>query len=513
VKLRLLICLVGLAALAAACGPKKIATVDPAIAARESLAKADANLRAGCFDCLTEALKEYQSVLGITAVTTDAGIGAMRAAALLAMRERELGTTDSGYLETARQLLSVLPQMQADVSPLLQIIGAFPWRAGAGRSGSVDSIVTNLYADRDQRTETLRATATRDELFAYMFIAYACESGTGLRLGNNEMRAAVGPMIDAPVVAYRLAICPTSGLERLDEVVAKEPRYKESAFYKGLNETSQRKLDEADARYREAYEWRKTWPAATLAIANIAMSAEEFQLSREFYDNTLALAPDFPDALLGKVRALTYLNRPEDAIAVSDRLLAISRYPGDAYYWKAYNELQLEKLEPAWVDVEAADKLLINSDVPKLAGIIAIDRKQYDVARSRLELSRQRNSMDCTTLYYLTLVQAELRMWADAARGAVSAAGCLTGAEVGLRAEIERLSGDAKLPEARKARMIMSREQQILTATRMRASCWYNGAVANYNLTMKDVAKDLASKIVDDEQFGERAKQLIGLIR
>src|SRR4029077_9528953 len=111
------------------------------------------------------------------------------------------------------------------------------------------------------------------------------------------------------------------------------------------------------------------------------------------YDETLTLAPDFPDALLGKVRALTYLSKPEDAIAVADRLLAINRYPGDAYYWKAYNELDLQRLDPAWTHVEAADRLLINSDVPKLAGIIAIDRKQYDVARQKLETARQRNSM------------------------------------------------------------------------------------------------------------------------
>ena len=37
-------------AVLAACGPKKIATVDPAIAARETLEKANANVRAGCFD-------------------------------------------------------------------------------------------------------------------------------------------------------------------------------------------------------------------------------------------------------------------------------------------------------------------------------------------------------------------------------------------------------------------------------------------------------------------------------
>ena len=500
-------------ALLAACGPKKIATIDPAIAARATLAQADANLRAGCFDCLTEALKQYESVRTVSAVSGLAAAGAVRASALLAQRERELGTTDSGYLEHARELLGAVPELQADVAPQLEIIAAMPWRAGAGRSGQLDSTVTTFYSNRAARLEGLRANAPRDELSAYMFVAYACDSGAGLQMGNAEMKAAVGAMTDAPVVAYRLALCPTSGLKAIDEVIAREPRYKEAAFYKGLQETSARKLDEADARYREAYEWRKTWPAATLAIANVAMTAEEFQTSRQFYDETLTLAPDFPDALLGKLRVLTYLNRPEDAMAVADRLLAIQRYPGDAYYWKAYNELQLERLEPAWSDVEAADKSLINSDVPKLAGIIAIDRKQYDVARQKLELSRRRNSMDCTTLYYLTLVQAELRQWAEAAQGAVSASGCLTASEIGLRAEIDRIRGDEKIPELRKGRMIASREQQITTAIRMRASCWFNGGIANLNLSKKAEAKELLEKLADDQQFGERARQLLALTR
>jgi hypothetical protein len=243
------------------------------------------------------------------------------------------------------------------------------------------------------------------------------------------------------------------------------------------------------------------------------MSAEEFEVSRQFYDETLTLAPNYPDALLGKLRALTYLGKQEDAIAVADQLLALARHPGDANYWKAYNELDLKRLDAAWADVEAADRLLINSDVPKLAGIIAIDRTQYDVARQRLETSRSRNPNDCTTLYYLLLVHAELRLWNDAARGAVSAAGCLTASEVGLRAESERIRGDEKLPDARKARMIAGRERQISNAVKMRASCWYNGAVANYNLGKKEDAKELAQKIADDEQFGDRAKQLLALVR
>jgi tetratricopeptide (TPR) repeat protein len=499
--------------LLAACGPQRVAVPDPAIAARETLASADANLRAGCFDCLVEALKQYESVRTVFAVSGAARTGALRASLLLAMRERELGTTDSGYLERARPLAAAVPELQAQMAPIFEVVAAFPWRAGASRaSGAVDSLVTDFFRDRDGRTAVLRASATRDELSAYVFLAYACESGSGLRIGNAEMRNAVGPMIDVRVVAYRSSICPTSGLAALDDVVAKEPRYKEAAFYKGLRAVSTQKLDEADARYREAYAWKKAWPAVTLAIANVSMTGEEFDVARQFYDETLALAPNFPDALLGKLRALTYLSKQEDAIAVADQLLAISRYPGDANYWKAYNELDLARLDAAWTDVESADRLLVNSDVPKLAGIIAIDQKRYDVARQKLETSRSRSPNDCTTLYYLTLVQAELRLWTEAARGAVSAAGCLSASEVGLRNEIENIRTDPKLPEARKARMIAGRERQIGNAIRMRASCWFNGAVASYNLGKKDDARELAQKIADDEQFGDRAKQLLALV-
>ena len=43
----------------------------------------------------------------------------------------------------------------------------------------------------------------------------------------------------------------------------------------------------------------------------------------------------------------------------------------------------------------------------------------------------------------------------------------------------------------------------------MRANCWYNGAVANYNRSTRDEAKDLAQRIADDEQLGQRARELL----
>jgi tetratricopeptide (TPR) repeat protein len=496
---------------AAACAPKKVA-VDPSIAARATVEQADKNLRAGCFDCLAEALRQYESARNVPALSDAATRGAVRASILLALRERELGTTDSGYVERAKQLASSSPAIQADMASALDIAEIMPWRAGAGRSGQPDSPLT-IFTNRQQRTETLRALAGRDELSAYVWIDYACASGVGLSLGDGEMRAPVAAFTSLPLIEFALITCRTSGgtgrpQQGIDDVLAEEPRYKEIAFFKGLVAIGARKLDDAEARYREAYAWRQTWPAATLSLANVLVTGEDFAGALEFYERTLALAPLYPDALLGKLRTLTYLSKSDEAIAVADELLRIGRYPGDANYWKAYNELDLKRYDDAWRDVEAAEKMLVNSDVPKLAGIIAIDRMQLEVARERLELARQRNGFDCQALYYLHLVYSELRQWSQAASGAVVAAGCISSAEVGLKAEIENVRG-SDIPEARKERIIAARERQIASGIRMRANCWYNGAVANYNLSKRDEAKDLAQRITDDEQLGQRARELL----
>jgi len=47
----------------------------------------------------------------------------------------------------------------------------------------------------------------------------------------------------------------------------------------------------------------------------------------------------------------------------------------------------------------------------------------------------------------------------------------------------------------------------------MRANCWYNGAVANFNLSKRDEAREMAQRIADDEQLGDRARQLLDRLR
>jgi tetratricopeptide (TPR) repeat protein len=290
------------------------------------------------------------------------------------------------------------------------------------------------------------------------------------------------------------------------------PRFAELPFFRGLLASGARKLDDADARYREAYAWRSTWPAATLAIANIDMTVEEFATALEFYNMTLELAPSYPDALLGKLRALTFLARREEALGVADELLALRRYPGDAYYWRAFNELQLGRLDAAWDDIEASDKVMVNSDVPKLAGIIEMRRRQLDVAQQKLEVSRQRNPADCESGYYLHLVLADQTRWPGVVDAAVATAGCLDDAEAYARRDIDRIAA-SQAPEARKARQIAARRQQIASAGRMRATCWFNAAVANFNLSKLADSRRYAEKVAADEQFGERARDLMARLK
>src|SRR6185436_9229347 len=161
-----------------------------------------------------------------------------------------------------------------------------------------------------------------------------------------------------------------------------------------------------------------------------------------------------------------------------------------------------------WDDIEASDKVMVNSDVPKLAGIIEMRRRELDVARQKLEVSRQRNPADCEAIYYLHLVLADQARWPAVVDAAVGTAGCLDDAEAYARREIERIAASTA-PEARKARQIATREQQIAVAGRMRATCWFNAAVASFNLSKPGEARRYAEKVVADEQFGERARDLL----
>jgi tetratricopeptide (TPR) repeat protein len=243
-------------------------------------------------------------------------------------------------------------------------------------------------------------------------------------------------------------------------------------------------------------------------LGNIATTAEDFEGALAFYRETLALVPDQPDALIGSVRSLTSLERHDEAIATADTLIAAGRYPGDARYWRALNEVHLSRFDEAWADIELATALLVNADVPKLSGIIAINRQSFDIARTKLEEAETRRANDCEVGFYLQIALSEQRAWSAAAETAARAAACFDRDEAQLRKEIDDLRA-SDTPEVKRERLIASRTLRLSANDRMRAACWFNAAAAHFNVGARDEARVYAEKLLEDERFGARARDLV----
>lgn len=456
--------------LAPACARPKPPAIPAGPTPSERLAAADALVRAGCLDCLVAAYKEYDALRLEPAAADRATAGAIRAAALTSLRQRELGMVDDGYLKVARDL-AALPAAPPSMAKMLDMVEALPGGLlTAGRPPISDADLEHLRQVRLNRVAwktLLREASEQDELAAYLWASLLCGSIEERETTTEDIFAAVTTFRDAPLIAFRRATCRGVEPESLTTVRDRDPRFAEVTALLGAFAVGQRRLDEADRWLQQAYDWHPAWPRVTLTIANVAMSGEEFGRALEFYEKTLALDVS-ADALLGKARGLTYLARHEDAIATVDQLLEQRWNRGEGLYWRALNEVQLERNDGAWDDIEAADKLLINAEVPKLAGIVAYRRTQLDVARGKFELSRERNAADCETTFYLGVVLAEQRARERSTAMLNDSIQCLAVAERGLQDDIGKIRAASDPPD-RQARQIASREKQIASGRAMTA--------------------------------------------
>ena len=475
------------------------------------LAAADRELRAGCLDCLVAAYREYDALRTVPAAAERASTGAIRAAALIALRERELGMVDEGYVQRGRDVAAGYPAVPPVLATVLDVVDATaPASVGAGRPTN-DADLERMRVVRTNReawSDALRAAAGSDVAVAYAWLAFTCGSSDARAMSRDDIIRPVESSATTPLIRYRTATCRAVESDTLQRLLADEPRFQEIEYTRGLAFVARQKLDDADAAFDRAWQWHPAWPTLTLAIANVAMTAEEFERAMTMYAETLKYEPQAVDALLGKVKALTYLSRNTEAIATTDELLLQRWYVGDARYWRAVNETALERYDDAWTDIELAAKLLVNAEVPKLAGIIAYHRHELEVSRGKFDDSLKRNPSDCETFYYLGLVLGELRQWPRASDVVPKAGACLERTVEQAREAIEaiRASDD---PPARKARKIAKREQTIAVSLRWIATCWFNSAVASYNLARPAEARQWAERVVDDEQFGARARELL----
>jgi tetratricopeptide (TPR) repeat protein len=490
----------------------------PNVTAR--LEAAEQLVHLGCLDCLVEAFDEFDRLRADDLVGHRAALAAVRAAALVALRERELGLMDRGYLARARALIEATPDVPGSLVDLIDVADGLPVGPAGSRQLDANDRRVLLQVSREwlESPAPPLGLASHDELFGYIWLALACDPINARSVRPDQALAGIGEMRHQPLMVFKFAAaCNRTAGEALATLLAEQPRFTEINYLVGLaalggqlrpGPPGRPDLDEADARLRAAYAWRSDWPGLTLTLGNIAATAEDFEAALELYDRTLELVPGQPDALLGRVRCLTYLNRHTEALTVADELLAGGQYPGDVRYWRALNQVHLTRYEEAWADIELASTLVVNADVPKLAGVIAIHRSEMDLARRKLEEARGRRPTDCEIGFYLQTVLSEQRAWRDAADMAGGAGACFDQDEERLRQEIADLRA-SQMPPQRLERLVAARAQQIEANAGMRAACWFNAAAAHFNLGAGEEARVFAEKVVEDDRFGARARNLL----
>ena len=516
-------CLFVVLLVAAACTrPRPEVVTAPPLDVQPRLDAADALVRAGCFDCLEEALRSYNELRVLPNIPPASGeaalIGSVRAELLLDLRQRELGMVDRGYLQRARDTLAPREDLKQTFAPLMDDVAMTAWRVQRLDAPPMDPELRRRYVELQRNIpaalEARRSTADADLVSAYLWIAFSCTLGDR---ASRERASLLGPLEhwrEAPIVAYRAATCGSPQREPLTTLLEREPRFLEINFWLGAASVGALQLDAAESLLLKAYEWHDDWPALTAMLANVYVGAEELEPALTFYERTLVLTPGHGDAVVGRVRSLSLLGRHREALEAIDEALGQRdrAFAGDMYYWRAWNEVELGTLDQAWLDIEQASRLWVNSEVAKLAGVIAYRRRDLPLAMKRFAEARRLNADDCETQNYIGIIHAERSEWLPTAETFIPTVTCLERARDGVRKEIERI-GTLQTSEDRRARWVARRTAQIDTATRMIATAWFNIAAAYFNLGRREEARPFAERLVDDERFADRARDLLGRLR
>src|SRR5262245_55289398 len=323
------LCWIPVLAVLGACSARKPPPAAPDLKTPARLAEADRLVRAGCLDCLVAAFGEYDLLRAIPSATVSATAGATRTAALIALRERELGHLDEGYLQRARTLAQQTPGLMDSLGVMLDVIDAMPDAAG----GATRTPTSDVDLDRMRRLringEAWRARlvelAATDELAAYTYLSFACATTPPQTQTVDQIVEPVGALSDTALIAFKRGNCRVADGKVLAPILEKDPRFLEVKYFQAHLDIADAprlglasKLDDAEKLLGEVYAWRTEWPALTQSIANLAMTAEDYDRAITFYTRTLDLEPKAVDAMLGRVKALTFMGRSAEAIAQTD---------------------------------------------------------------------------------------------------------------------------------------------------------------------------------------------------
>jgi tetratricopeptide (TPR) repeat protein len=406
--------------LAAACATP-VRRVDVSTAApitAHQIAEADWLAARGCYLCLKEAAVVYEELLeqadraegragaqGFSPGYITLATNALENHLMIALREVELRMPDSGAREAALGLQARVPASYALYFAALDALG--PTEAtGATRSGPYVTPAT-----RQERMKLAAALETEwpaSPMKSYFYLSAALSAA---------MVAELKPQVEAILnthqydlsLKYRMqAFLPTFSEEESRALIGEETGFGEVHFLLGQRAVLDARLEDAHRELTRARQLLPDSAAITLVLANVKMAYARYAEALELYQSV----PSDADARLGRARALSYLRRHAEAIAMLDDLLQdLRNNPGEKHYWRAWNRLRIGETQAAYDDAIAALKGMRNNEVYRLAGIAAFGLSHLSEARGYFENALNINATDCDAERYLGQIDAAERSW------------------------------------------------------------------------------------------------------
>ena len=464
---------------ALACAPRPSPVVAPRIPPEElatRLAEADRLASRGCYLCLKEAAAAYASLLELS----DDQVLARKALEnylMLVVREVELRLPDSGAREAADELQAKVASSYALYFEALDALRRAPEAPQYVRGDQ-------LYVPPEQRAVRTKLAAELERewpasaMKAYFYLAMALNAGRVAEL-KPQLEGILSTFSDDLSLKYRtLAFLPLFSMAASRDLIGQETGFGEVHFLVGQRSVMNGDLAGAYRELARAHELLPDSASISFVRANILMSYARYAEALAGFDRVLAAGPD-DAALLGKARALSYLKRHDEAIAVLDELLTDLRIsPGEKYYWRAWNHLQKKESQPAYDDATAALKAMRNNQVYNLAGMAAFNLNHLVEARDYFDNALQMDRADCDSQRYLAQIDSFERSWKSAASRFSQAAACYDGAIVRMRGELARYEDDIT---GLSNSLIETKRAEIKDAEALRANSASNAAVATKN--------------------------------
>ncbi len=486
----------------------------PAPTYAEVIAQADALKRAGCYRCLLEARVSYEDLADTEADQTAVSSGLFETSLLIGMRERELGLVGFGTFERAARLAATT-DAPTEWPQFVAIAETTRWqRVGVPKALLDENTAYRRRVDRERESWNglLRPLVRTSPLAGYLYLSLNCGDGW-LADQPAVLTDDLAVHDDALYLRYQRAMC-TDRLVEQSLIETLEPRFTEMTFFLAQAALRAEAVALAEFQLGETQAAWPDWPAPALGLADLTLAAEDYQPSLGLYDRLLSLVPDQRDALLGKAKALSYLDRPNEALPLLDRLAALGQwYLVDTYYWRAWNRFSLDSVEPARADIERAKQYRKDAEVLTLSGQIAIEQGRLDDARADLETAVRSTDRACDAAFHLGRVHVAETRWPLTAVTFGRAARCYRTAAEELAGERERIRQDPTVPEDRRGRVVAQYAARVAAAQRQAASSAFNAALGYTNADALNDAETQAQQASAHPDFAERAGALLTRIQ